>query len=71
MIFTNLILHRKGRFEVNPYWKTENSPPPGSLARKSGAQDHDFADDRALISEDIDKAHEFLLRVKSAAAGYT
>jgi len=28
----------------------------------------DFADDVALISEDIDMANEFLLRVESAAA---
>ena len=30
--------------------------------------DVDFADDIALISEDMDKANEFLLRVESAAA---
>ena len=30
--------------------------------------DVDFADDIALISEDIDMANEFLLRVESAAA---
>ena len=30
--------------------------------------DVDFADDVALISEDMDKANEFLLRVESAAA---
>ena len=30
--------------------------------------DVDFADNIALISEDMDKANEFLLRVESAAA---
>ena len=37
-------------------------------SRRLGPKIMDFADDIALISEDMDKANEFLLRVESAAA---
>ena len=48
-----------------------DSPSNVDKSRRVGPNiitDVDFADDIALISEDMDKANEFLLRVESAAA---